>query len=86
MTDINFDMEDAKICIDMCMQLGAPHGKFEGDLQKGFPSSIRLEEGPLKLLQDMWRKYYLTNTKKHEEVGIDVAQAEANLKASKDSS
>jgi hypothetical protein len=84
--DINIELEDAKICIDMCMQLGAPHGRFEGDLQKAFPGKIVLEGGPLKLLQDMWRKYYRNDIDKHEEVGIDVAAAEANLKNHKETS
>ena len=83
MPNIQVDHEDAVICFDMCMQLGAPHGEFEGALTKSFPNRIRLEEGPLRLLQNMWRKYYQHDTKKHEEVGIDVALAEQNLKDSK---
>lgn len=56
--NINMEQDDAVRCALMCMQLGAPHEEYKGALRKAFPGRIILEGGPLKLLQDMWRKYH----------------------------
>ena len=69
--NINMEQDDAVKCALMCMELGAPHPEYKGALRKAFPGRIILEGGPLKLLQDLWRKYHPANPGL-KDVGVNV--------------
>jgi len=68
--EIQMEEEDAITCIHLCMQVGAPQIEYIGALRKAFPGRIVLEGTPLKTIQDIWRKYYASDKKKHEEVNL----------------
>jgi hypothetical protein len=66
--EVQMEQEDAITCIHLCMQIGGPQQEFIGSINKAFPSRIILEGAPLRTIQEIWRKYYINDRKKAEEV------------------
>jgi len=55
---IEMEEEDVFTCVQLCMEVGQPRPTFNGSLKSEFPGRVVLCEGPLKTIQELWRKYY----------------------------